>query len=102
MSRRRPPPECAICGTALPPDARACPNCGADERTGWDADDDTGAGIYDGLDLPGEEDTAEAYERFLRNEMPRRARHHRGRFLIIAVGVVLIIALALAMLSGRF
>jgi predicted nucleic acid-binding Zn ribbon protein len=101
MSRRRPPPECAICGTELSPNARACPNCGADERTGWDADDDTGAGIYDGLDLPGEEDTAEAYERFLRNEMPRRARRRRHHFIIIIVCIVLVVAVAMSTLGLR-
>jgi hypothetical protein len=51
MSRTSPPPEeCANCGAAIPRDARACPQCGADERTGWRETD-----IYDGLDLPGEE-----------------------------------------------
>lgn len=50
MPERPPPPdECANCGTALPRTARACPECGADERTGWRDDDAT---RYDGLDLP--------------------------------------------------
>lgn len=43
------PPECAVCGAALPSRAKACPECGADERTGW-----RGASVYDGLDLPDE------------------------------------------------
>lgn len=47
MSERRPPSECANCGATIPRDARSCPECGADERTGWR---DTDA--YDGLDLP--------------------------------------------------
>jgi len=42
-----PPSECANCGAAIPRRARACPACGADERTGWRE-----ASIYDGLDLP--------------------------------------------------
>lgn len=42
-----PPSECANCGAALPRTARACPECGADERTGWRE-----PSIYDGLDLP--------------------------------------------------
>ena len=41
------PPECAVCGAEIPPNARACPACGADERTGWRE-----TSIYDGLDLP--------------------------------------------------
>jgi predicted nucleic acid-binding Zn ribbon protein len=97
MSRRRPPPECAICGTELSPNARACPNCGADERTGWDGADD----LYDGLDLPGEEDTAEAYERFLRNEMPQRARRRKHHFIIIVVCIVLVVAVTMSVLGLR-
>ncbi len=49
MTARRiePPSECAVCGADLPRNARACPECGADERTGWREQS-----IYDGLDLP--------------------------------------------------
>lgn len=46
-----PPAECANCGAAIPRGARACPECGADERTGWR---DSETSIYDGLDLPDE------------------------------------------------
>ena len=44
-----PPAECANCGTSIPPNARACPECGADERTGWRE-----TSVYDGLELPDE------------------------------------------------
>lgn len=48
MARPLPPPEdCAHCGEPIPRHARACPGCGADERTGWRE-----TSIYDGLDLP--------------------------------------------------
>jgi len=31
-----PPPEyCDNCGAAIPRNAAACPECGADEQTGW-------------------------------------------------------------------
>jgi hypothetical protein len=43
------PAECANCGAAIPRGAKACPECGADERTGWRETDP-----YDGLDLPEE------------------------------------------------
>src|SRR5690606_9643444 len=42
-----PPSECAHCGAAIPRNAKACPGCGADERTGWRE-----TSLYDGLDLP--------------------------------------------------
>lgn len=41
------PTECANCGAAVPRGARACPECGADERTGWRE-----TSVYDGLELP--------------------------------------------------
>ncbi len=49
-----PPEECAHCGAAIPRHAHACPECGADERTGWRE-----SSIYDGLDLPESDDDAE-------------------------------------------
>ncbi|MEO6245147.1 MAG: zinc ribbon domain-containing protein [Opitutaceae bacterium] len=49
MSESASPEECANCGGAIPRRARACPSCGADERTGWRDNDAT---RYDGIDLP--------------------------------------------------
>jgi hypothetical protein len=47
MAERTAPPECANCGATLTPRARACPDCGADERTGWRE-----TSTYDGVGLP--------------------------------------------------
>ncbi len=44
-----PPEICPNCGAEVPPKARACPACGADEQTGWSE-----AARVDGLDLPNE------------------------------------------------
>jgi len=80
----RPPPEsCANCGAAIPPGARACPECGADERTGWRE-----GSVYDGLDLPddgGDEGT------------PRRsaARRHPLPWYWLAAGLLVLLVLAL-------
>jgi predicted nucleic acid-binding Zn ribbon protein len=49
MPELRPPTECANCGAAIPRNAKACPECGADEKTGWRE-----TSIYDGMDLPDE------------------------------------------------
>ena len=50
MPELQPPPEeCANCGASIPRHAKACPECGADERTGWRENEQT---RYDGLDLP--------------------------------------------------
>jgi len=50
MMRRMPPEVCPNCGAAVPPNARACPGCGADDETGWSEEAHAG-----GLDLPDEE-----------------------------------------------
>ena len=54
MVKRRPPEVCPVCGEDVPPNAQACPECGACYESGWKED----AHIYDGLDLldEGEED----------------------------------------------
>jgi len=66
------PDSCPNCGAAVPPRARACPACGADETTGWSE-----AARYSGLDLP--EETFD-YEDFLRREFgpPRGPPAPRG------------------------
>lgn len=45
-----PPTECPVCGEDVPRNAKACPGCGADERSGWNEETTR----YDGLDLPDE------------------------------------------------
>ena len=55
-----PPEICPCCGAEVPKKAKACPECGADENTGWS--DDAGRG---GLDLP---DDDFSYEGFVERE----------------------------------
>jgi len=42
-----PPEICPDCGAAVPRNAKACPECGSDEQTGWSEESRA-----DGLDLP--------------------------------------------------
>jgi len=82
-----PPEHCANCGAAIPPKARACPECGADERTGW-----AEQSLYDGLDLPEDDDERAQAENSRKNRQGRQ-------WLWWAVGVFLILVLALAALG---
>ena len=78
------PDNCAICGAAIPPKARACPECGADEQTGWREQS-----MYDGLDLP-EADTG-----------PKRERTGSAIFWKVT-GLVLLVIMIVLVLRSRW
>ncbi len=80
-----PPETCPVCGEDVPRGARACPGCGADERSGWNEE----AARYDGLDLP---DSAFADES---TERAARKTHGRGLWLVVAVGLLVLLIIAL-------
>jgi hypothetical protein len=65
-----PPDVCPNCGAEVPPRARACPECGADERTGWSE-----AARTDGLDLP---DQNFDYDDFVKREFGDKSPVPRG------------------------
>jgi len=67
MSKVRPPAHCAVCGSEIAATASACPECGADERTGWREQDPS-----DGLDLPDEVFDHDAYIERESNGVPRQ------------------------------
>ncbi len=53
------PEVCPNCGAEVPPDAKACPECGSDEETGWSE-----TAYASGLNLPDEDfDHAEFIKR---------------------------------------
>lgn len=89
MSRRPTPPTCAQCGADIPPNARACPHCGADERTGWDE-----VSLYDGLDLP-DDDVDGASERLKAGDGGGVSAFWK------LVGVVVVLAVITAFVLGR-
>ncbi len=89
MSNHRPPPEvCPVCGEDVPRKALACPECGADYRSGWRED----AG--DGLDLP---DDDFDYDAFVAEEFGGKSPVPRGLHPIwwVAAVVTLLAFLAL-------
>ena len=95
-SKPRPPPrECANCGTVIPRGAKACPECGADERTGWREQS-----LYDGLDLPEEAFESEEHGGDARHPPPVR-RVNGVPWYWWCVGVALIGLLTLGWLSLR-
>jgi ssDNA-binding Zn-finger/Zn-ribbon topoisomerase 1 len=92
MPERPPPDECDNCGSTIPRRARACPECGADERTGWRDTDDT---RYDGLDLP---DSAFGEKR---QPSPRAPQVNGIAWYWWIAGLILLLALGLFALGSR-
>ncbi len=84
-----PPEICPNCGNELSPKARACPQCGSDEKTGWSDEAHIG-----GLDLPDQEFD---YDEFVENEFGGARVKPRGLHwfwwlvaLLLLVAVVLV------------
>ena len=65
-----PPEICPNCGAYLPKKAKACPECGSDEKTGW-----SDQARYDGLDLP---DDSFDYGDFVKREFGGNEVRPRG------------------------
>jgi hypothetical protein len=90
-----PPEVCPICGAEVPPKARACPECGADETTGWS--DKAHAG---NLGLPDEEFD---YEEFVKEEFGTgRARPRGIGWFWWVVAIVALILISIFLLPGIF
>lgn len=89
MPERPPPDECANCGAAIPRNARSCPECGADERSGWRESD-----LYDGLDLPDDGSEGRA-----QSDRPRQINGLAWYWWVL--GVVLLLGLLLLTLPLR-
>jgi hypothetical protein len=79
-----PPDTCPVCGEAVPRGARACPGCGADERSGWDEETTRG----DALDLPDA-----AYRDEAEPAKPRSTR--AGLWLVIGLGLLVALVFSL-------
>lgn len=85
----RPPEICPNCGAEVPPNARACPACGSDEKTGWSEE-----ARYDGLDLP---DESFDYNDYVAREFGGKSPKPRGIHWIwwlVALGLIVGFVLA--------
>ena len=76
------PEICPNCGAEVPPKAGACPECGADEQTGWSDE-----ARVDGLDLPDENFD---HNDFVKREFGDKSAVPRGLhwfWWVVALGV---------------
>jgi hypothetical protein len=79
--------SCPVCGADVPRKAKACPECGACDKSGWSEDH-----YLDGVDLP--DDPA---------ALPARSGSGSGRQrLWQIVAAIVLLAFLLLMLSGRW
>lgn len=78
---------CPNCGAEVPPKAKACPECGSDEQTGWSEAAQSG-----GLDLPDEEFD---YDDFVKREFEDKSPVPRGIHWFWWVLAILVAALFL-------
>jgi hypothetical protein len=85
-----PPEICPNCGAPVPRRAKACPACGADERTGWAEDAHTGD-----LDLPDEDFD---YDDYVRREFGGEVKPRGLHWFWWLIGVVLLVVFLLAVL----
>jgi hypothetical protein len=91
MPKRKfqPPSVCPVCGEDVPPRALACPECGADEESGWKED----AEVSDGVDLPDEEFD---YDEFVAKEFGGAKRKSGSQRFWWIVGVLVLAGLLIA------
>jgi len=90
-----PPEICPQCGAEVPPNARACPECGSDEETGWSE-----KARAEQLGLPDEDFD---YEEFVKEEFgPQKKIRPRGiSWLWWTVAVILVVILMSWVLALR-
>lgn len=78
------PDYCPNCGTEVPDDARVCPECGADEETGWSDKAHT-----ERLGIPDEDFD---YDRFVEEEFGEaKPKTSPARWLWSVVALILIV-----------
>jgi hypothetical protein len=84
------PDICPVCGVEVPERARACPECGADEKTGWSE-----RARYDELGIP---DDSFDYHDFVDREFGGKKPKRKLGWLWLLVALLLLLAFALPFL----
>lgn len=86
------PEICPVCGEVVPPKAKACPECGACEETGWSEE-----GRADSLGIPSDNfDYDEYVKREFEGENPKR------KFATVwVITAIVLLALFVWMFAGR-
>ncbi len=84
---------CPNCGAEVLPGAKACPECGSDEQTGWSEE-----ARYAHLGLPDEDFD---YDEFVRKEFgPEPVKPHGIAWFWWVIALFLVILAAVVFLSG--
>ena len=86
------PEICPVCGAEIPASAPACPECGADDSTGWNP----GAAASDGLGL--NEDNFD-YDSFIKREFGIAGNPRSGRYRAHFPAILILIATALTVIA---
>jgi hypothetical protein len=86
--------ECPVCGEDVPAKAKACPHCGACEKSGWNEE----GSATDGLDLP---EAGFDYEKFAREEFGSPVQM-QSRQLFWKVTAVVILVLIISAFIFQF
>jgi len=92
----KPPGQCPVCHEFVPRKAVACPDCGACAMSGWNEDE----AVYDGLDLPDDDDSFD-YDEFTEREFGIKRNNRRrapSKPWWHYVGIVLVIIMLLSLL----
>ena len=86
--RPRTPGLCPVCNEEVPAGALACPECGADHKSGWREEADA----YDGVGLPDDDFN---YDDFVKQEFGSHVKPAGLKMIWWVAGILLIVALIL-------
>jgi hypothetical protein len=86
--------ECPVCGEEVPANAKACPECGACEKSGWSEEFESSE-----LDLPDEDFD---YEKFVADEFADGGKKSPAQWMWWTAGVILILILFVFLLNSQW